>query len=297
MPLHWTYADIEEDTLFQGDIVEPTDEILSALRGIQPSFLASKYNAYILITQSCDLVPYGGKYGTEYLNIAAVCPLQIVLNALLSRICDPIIVGAYFKDSKGKADSLLKRVFNQNEQAFGLFYLYHDDTAGINEHSVALLREVLTLPINHYDLFKRARRGRLSPEFRSKLCWLVGNLYSRVGTQDWYKSKEREKELEKLVDKFLDINNNPYAPIWIPNSLINTAKEEGVDPGQFPKDQIYSKMESYKPPSVKEQAVQVASDILKKIMSSPDENFQKLFCHRLRNDPLFAKALQQAKYE
>ena len=34
-------------------------------------------------------------------------------------------------------------------------------------------------------MFKKPKKIELTDEFKAKLGWLVGNMYSRVGTADW----------------------------------------------------------------------------------------------------------------
>lgn len=37
----------------------------------------------------------------------------------------------------------------------------------------------------HYDKCLKAKRIELADEFKAKLGWLIGDMYSRVGTTDW----------------------------------------------------------------------------------------------------------------
>jgi hypothetical protein len=132
----------------------------------------------MLVTQSCDMAVRGNGCDTRYLSIAVVRPVEAVLHDFLSHVCIPVVEGVYLQETKGEARRLLERLFNQNEQALGLFYLHPDAGAGIDDASVALLRVTVTLRAEHYGVLRLSRRGRLCSEFRSKLGWLVGNLYS-----------------------------------------------------------------------------------------------------------------------
>ena len=58
--------------------------------------------------------------------------------------------------------------------------------------SIALKSEL------HYDACLDAKRLELSDEFKAKLGWLVGELYSRVGTTDWL-SKMTDLERKKMI--------------------------------------------------------------------------------------------------
>lgn len=70
----------------------------------------------------------------------------------------------YPKESKGTARDLLKRTFDQNERALGLFYLHPEADSGIALPSLILLRVAITLRIQHYETLQNARCGRLSTE-------------------------------------------------------------------------------------------------------------------------------------
>jgi len=298
MPLHWTYDDFRpEEDLLQGDILEPTDKLRRVLQEVHPHFLDPKYTSFLLITQSCDLAVRKGKYSTQYLNIAVIRPLEAVIHNLLSVACRTVGNGVYTKETKGAASQLLERLFNQNEQSLGLFYLHPDRSSGIDIPSVCLIRVGVTLRVDHYPILKEARRGRLSSEFRSKLGWLVGNLYSRIGTQDWYETQERAKELKVLIKQFLGDIQGSHGPIWVPESWVMAASEKGIQVGKLERDSILPTLEANKPISAKDQVVEHTVRVLQDVLQPIDDELLKKFRNRLANDPLFAKALRLAKSE
>ena len=51
----------------------------------------------------------------------------------------------------------------------------------------------------HYKELLNAKVLELSDEFKAKLGWLVGNMYSRVGTTDW-ESKVSESVRKQMID-------------------------------------------------------------------------------------------------
>ena len=291
MPIHWTYEEFSpESDLFQGDVLEPTQKLRSILREVHPHFLDPKYIAFLLVTQSCDLVLRKGTPTTKYLNVAVVRPVTSVLHDFLGHVCRTVADGVYLQESKGEAHRLLDRLFNQNEQALGLYYLHPDAEAGIAEPSVALLRVTVTLRVEHYEIVKDARRGRLRPEFRSKLGWLVGNLYSRVGTEDWSEPPDRKKDLQKLVRECLDSRDAPNGPVWIPESWVMAARDRGVQIEQIERAKLPDVLRTVKPPSPKEQIIEQTLCILKEVVPSTDDETLDRIRHRLGNDPVFAKA-------
>lgn len=297
MPTHWTYEPVNpESDLCQGDILAPTEELRSVFRQVHPHFLAPKYTAFLVITQTCDLVIRKGHLDAKYINIAVVRPLEAVLHDCLSVVCKPVAEGVYLKETKGDAFRLLERVFNQNEQALGLFYLHADSEGGIDIPSVAMLRVSVTLRADHYQILRSARRGRLSSEFRSKLGWLIGNLYARIGTQDWSDSEERKKELDKLIRQYINAGED-YAPLWVPQAWVASATEKGIEIKELSKEGFVSTLEKYKPPAAKDQAVEHVQRIIREILTDIDDDLLKRIKNRLINDQLFSKSFKSAKFE
>lgn len=297
MPAHWTYETVSsESDLCQGDILAPTEGLRSVFQQVHPHFLDPKYTSFLIITQSCDLVIRKGQIDTKYISIAVVRPLEAVLHDCLSIVCKPVAEGVYLKETKGEAFRLLERVFNQNEQALGLFYLHADSEGGIDIPSVALLRVAVTLRADHYPILRSARRGRLSSEFRSKLGWLIGNLYARIGTQDWSDSEERKRELEKLIRQYID-EGEDYAPLWVPNAWVAAAKEKGIDVNKLSKDACVTTLEKYKPPAAKDLAVEHVQRIIREILTNIDDESLRRIRNRLINDQYFSKAFKTAKHE
>jgi len=288
---HWTYEESLPDDadLNQGDILVPTGELRSVLEEVHPHFLNPKYTAFLLFTQSCDLVLRGSDCGTRYLNLAVVRPLESVLHDFLSHFCQPVATGVYLKESKNQANMLMSRLFNQNEQTLGLFYLHPDVDAGIAVPSVALLRVSVTLRSAHYSVLKGARRGRLRTEFRNKLGWLTGNLFSRIGTSDWTDPPTRKKELSMLIKDCLDGGEDPIRPIWVADSLVSAATEKGIQLNELDKEKVVKILEEHKPPTVKEQVTVRVLEIIKKDIPDISEDQIKLIRNRLLNDRLFSR--------
>ncbi len=297
MPTHWTYESFQaEDDLRQGDILEPTKELREILHLVHPYFFDPKYTAFLVVTQSCDMVRRRGKLpSTRYISIAVVRPLETVLHNFLSQVCECVIEGVYLKESKVDARRLMERIFNQNEQTLGVFYLHNDSSAGIDTPSVSLLRVKVTLLVEHYEVLCRARRGRLHSDFRSKLGWLVGNLYARIGTPDWWDSDDKKKQLEKMIKEWLDTEEE-YSPVWIPSLWIESAKGKGLTLEDIPKNALERELSKNKPLKAKDQAVEHVLRVIKERINISDNDLLSIG-NRLRNDALFTQAIKMAKRE
>ena len=188
-PSHWTYASLPkgEDDLAQGDILQPSEELRALFHDVHKHFDDDKYLAFIVASQTCDLARRKGEPEpkAKYIALATVRSLSSVAPGLFESIGKAITPGVFAASAKPRALELLKRIFNQNEQALGLFYLHPDTAVGIGEPAVAFLRVTVSVRAQHYPTLTQARSGRFKEEFRAKLGWLLGNLYARPATPDW----------------------------------------------------------------------------------------------------------------
>lgn len=311
MPSHWTYEPFEpSDDLRQGDILEVSPGLIDLFGKYHKHFCDPKYIGYIVLTQSCDLVRRKGCCSARYVSLAVVRQLEEVLDNLLETVCKKVIPGVYCAETKAKANELLARILNQNEQALGLFYLHPDADAGIAVASVALLRVSVAFRTEHYAALLEARRGRMTAEFRNKLGWLVGNLYSRIGTTDWHE-QEGEKRLKEMIRQLLDPQCSGQAPLWIPEPQITEALHHQVNLDTLTKDTIEDALQAHKPkvPAdiAAERVIEVVRDVVWPATSSPSgpvvsandpervdpEILLTQIANRLRNDHTFRETFRR----
>jgi hypothetical protein len=217
--MHFTYDEIRPTELMQGDVLERTSAIDALLEEVHPHFFQHLKNLFFMVlTQSCDLVPRaaGGKCKAQYIAIAPVRSLDVVVARYISdasaadvRSSLPVISDKV----KTKASEFLARVMNNNEP--GYFFLEGKDTplgsdcAAFLNLSIAIKSEI------HFATCLEAKILQLRPDFQAKLGWLLGQLFSRVGTQDW-----DQKVLTKKVSAFLK-----DAAIWVPDAKIAYLEE------------------------------------------------------------------------
>lgn len=115
--------------------------------------------------------------------------------------------------AKSKASEFLVRLFNNNEQ--GYFYLDGEDTV-LPCHCVAFLNLSIAIKANeHYGKCLEAKRLQLTDVFQAKLGWLVGQIYSRVGTDDLPQEVLTKKVQSALKD----------AALWIDDSKVTVLEE------------------------------------------------------------------------
>jgi hypothetical protein len=272
VPTHWTYREFSPgDDLCQGDIIARNEPVLAVLRQVHSYFCDEKYLCFIVLTQSCDLVIRKGETcKAKQISLAVVRALDDLLPEIFHQHCGTEIPGLYRVDNKVAATDFLERVINQNEQAQGLFYLHPDADVGIAVPAVALLRVSISLRSNqHYKMLREARRGKLDTEFRNKLGWLTGNLYSRVDTTDWADQDGGAEQSQKLITRLIDAAGTAEENIWVPEAWVKAAKAKRVDLKKVERNVLYSTLASHAPPPadqaaldrVKARAVQALNEL------------------------------------
>lgn len=98
------------------------------------------------------------------------------------------------------AFDFLERIYNNTESDY--FFLYKEDSLDFPESMIASLKVSIALKSQfHYDVCLNAKLLELSDEFKAKLGWLVGNIYSRVGTTDWENIMTSEERTHMLEDE------------------------------------------------------------------------------------------------
>jgi hypothetical protein len=293
---HWTYDVFKaEDDIEQGDIIRRTPELLAVLEGAHKHFLDEKYSAFIVLTQSCDMVRGRGKScKSRYINLAVVRPLDDMLPLLLDAVCDKAFVrgnavdGVYIEESRYHAKQLLSRIIHQNEQGQGLFYLHPDAEAGIAVPSVALLQVSIALRRDHYETLMKARMGRLAQEFQSRLGWLTGNLYSRVATRDW-----EPQESKSIIEDVLGSQTSAAAPYWVSRDKVQEVKKQKVVTAGKSSLEIAEILASLRPPRPIDVAVDRTIRVVKDVIQGASDEDMDTIKTRLFNDQPYELAFRR----
>ena len=207
---HFTYnPTIDSNALKQGDILEKNAGIRSIIETVHPYFLKEDYRYFIVLTQTCDLVKRDqGRCSAEYITIAAVRPFDLLFDRYVSRyqpteiekkgkLCD--------KTHRNRVQQFLERLFNNNEEEY--FYLEKDLDVDLSEPHVAFLRLSIALKADlHYATCLAAKRAELSNIFSAKLGWIVGKMYSRIGTPDWVPEICTQEEFTQKCNEIMQSN-------------------------------------------------------------------------------------------
>ncbi len=299
--MHWTYQarfNKRKSDLEQGDIVVLSSKLRTVIQEQYPKFLCEGCFGFLVTTQSCDLARRKSKpCRATHIGIAPIRTLRSVLLKLLNDECKSVFHPRIFSQSeKEKADNYIRRIFNYTEYYSGVFYLHEEEKIGIGEESVALLREIISLDVKHYQMLTKSREGRLKTEFQHVLGWLVGYLYSRIGLKEDWSSKERRKDLSKRVKEILK-ETPSNSPIWMKRDIIEAAKEKSFNPDDEQHDtaqKVKTKLLTFKaetPNDLIIEAVENAFNKHNKLNETP-ENEVKAFIAGLKSDSKYKKAMR-----
>lgn len=216
--LHFTYEpEASKSELMQGDVLRRTPEIDKLLEEVHPHFFKNKENLlFIILTQSCDLSirKVGDPCKAPYITIAPVRSLDLVVQRHLAQQSGLTLEAEILVLSvkaKSKATEFITRVFNNNEP--GYFYLDAEDTE-LPCDCVAFLNLSIAIKSDkHYQKCLDAKITQLNGTFQAKLGWLVGQMYSRVGTDDIPKDQITKKLKSALKDVALCIEDQKVAAL------------------------------------------------------------------------------------
>ncbi len=204
MATHYTYGELDKGRLCQGDVLRKTPQLVSLLKKYHSHYADHPdYRYFLVLTQSCDLYRRNGSPpASRYITLAAVRPIEEAIRrearsrqqwwqeptrVLSLRAFDELVL---FTES----------LFNNNIPNY--FYLHEDISLGISGRHCAFLALSVALKIDHYDLCLDSKLAQLKEPFQAKLGWLVGNMYSRIGTEEWddhYGRNDARKEAAALL--------------------------------------------------------------------------------------------------
>jgi hypothetical protein len=222
--------------------------------------------------------------------LAAVRPLDNVLQREAARYQKSPIHRKGCICPETKRDYLyqfLVRLLNNNHPEY--FFLYEDASLGLSETCCAFIRLSIAIRANeHYDKCLGAKFLELKESFRAKLGWLAGNLYSRIGTEDWTPENRTKKAFKKMVEDILDRNL-----FFFDHSVIETLQKKfkDVDQESLNQESILKAAKAVKIPAKKEKLNLVAervSQILKGLDALPEGFDTDRLLARMKADPVIS---------
>lgn len=290
--MHFTYRVAQqEDDLHQGDILKRTPALDDLLRAFHPYYARDGYTHFLVLTQSCDLVRRGGaEPSSPYINLCAVRPLEVALMRVVTNYQKNDLlkkVGALQQSHRVKVEQFLERLLNNNHTEY--FYLHSEPSIGITENSCAFLRLSVALrTADSYAACRASRIASLSKGFEPKLGWLIGNIFSRVGTDDWAPEHFTVKDYRDTIARLLD----EYV-LWVEADLLKAARAKisSADIESKDADELRELLSAIIVPAKKDQVVDAVVDVLlaRKFV---DEKLQEKVRVQLLNSPLLSSLLK-----
>lgn len=193
---------IDNTSLLQGDILQKTPLLKEAVAKAHRYYAdAEDYHFYMVLTQSCDLVKRGGrKPRARYITIAAVRPLDVVVERQITKFAEPISgfpILVYKKENELGVKNYLERLLHNTQEKDGLFFIRRGSHPAFTEDYCVFLYLSIALRIDHYETCLAAKVAQLDNVFQAKVGWLTGNLYSRVGTPDVEDHQQNPEQYKK----------------------------------------------------------------------------------------------------
>jgi len=290
--MHFTYEKEEflGTELMQGDVLRRTPELNSLLETVHPHFFHHPKNLFFLVlTQSCDLVPRGANQlcKAPYIAIAPVRSLDLVVERQVAQShaaevkSELPVVGL---KTKAKLSEFMYRLLNNNEPGF--FYLDSEGTE-LGTDCVAFLNLSIAVKADlHLRTCIGAKMLQLTDTFQAKLGWLVGQMYSRVGTQDMDPERASKKVSESLKT----------VALWVDDAKIKAIESKFGELSQNDPQKTMTTAEITSTlravPSVKEQVIARAAEVLKEALGDNQAATAKRLSSRLSSDATLTKLLR-----
>jgi hypothetical protein len=289
--MHFTYEreKFSRDELMQGDVLKRTPALDALLKEVHPHFFQHPKNLFFMVlTQSCDLVPRGPSNACKapYIAIAPVRTLDLVIERHIAQQ-DAAEVKAELPVLSAKArnriSDFLQRLFNNNET--GYFYLDSVDTVLPADCAAFLNLSIAIKSDLHFATCIDAKILQLTDTFQAKLGWLVGQMFSRVGTQDWDPEDLNRKIRAAVSD----------AAIWVDDAKIDAVEAEyRAMAGEYA-DRIMTAAEVTsvvaKVPTRKQKVLRQAGAVIAEVLSNDNAQVQKVV-RRLENDSALTALLK-----
>lgn len=278
MSAHWTYDnEAQFEDLKQGDILIPPS-LADFCEKIQaPKLMRGEETGlygFLVTSQSCDLARRGGSPPrASHIGLAPIKALKQCFYELLSRHCRPVAPNVFRRSHELKARDFLSRLFNQQEERDGLFYLHDSADQKLAEPCVAILREQTAVGGEHYEVLLEAASARLTSLFRARLGWLVGNIYNRVGTNDWTDDESGSERIRDIADDLLTSTASD-AIHWESDAAVEAA-ESKVQLFELTTGEALEAIEEQRPPSSEDAVLNEVRRNLTSILKNPELQVDK----------------------
>jgi hypothetical protein len=185
--------------------------------------------------------------------------------------------------SRNKISDFLQRLFNNNET--GYFYLDSVDTELPADCAAFLNLSIAIKSDLHFATCLDAKILQLTDTFQAKLGWLVGQMFSRVGTPDWEAEALNRKVRAAVSD----------AAIWVDDAKIDAVEAAYRDIAGGDVERIMTAAEVTsvvaKVPTRKQMVLGQAGVVIAEFLKNDDAQVRKLV-RRLESDSALTTLLK-----
>jgi hypothetical protein len=273
----------------QGDVLKRTTALDTLLKEVHPHFHQHPKNLFFMVlTQSCDLVPRGPSNACKspYIAIAPVRTLDSVIERHIAQQSAAEVraeLPVLSAKSRNKISDFLQRLFNNNET--GYFYLDSVDTELPADCAAFLNLSIAIKSDLHFATCLDAKILQLTDTFQAKLGWLVGQMFSRVGTPDWEAEALNRKVRAAVSD----------AAIWVDDAKIDAVEAAYRDIAGGDVERIMTAAEVTsvvaKVPTRKQMVLGQAGVVIAEFLKNDDAQVRKLV-RRLESDSALTTLLK-----
>jgi len=219
--MHFTYSQTpDENNLHQGDLIKRTPNVEKILEEVHPHYHTKPdYRFFIVLTQSCDLIKRDGNCGARYISIAAVRPIGLAIERFLSDLQYDELEKEFGFCDEGRYNrfhDFLESLLNNNVGDY--FFLREEPDVGLEGDHCAFLHLSIALKAEmHYETLLAGKILELKESFQHKLGYLVGQLYARVGTEDWTPNTLTREEFLEEVNRRANLFREDLE--WLPRPV------------------------------------------------------------------------------
>lgn len=210
--------------LRQGDIIERNEALAEAIRQAHAYYAdADCYDFFLVLTPTCDLVLRNGQCNARYITLAAVRPLDVLVERQLKKYKQSTTFPGIYLDRAKRIDAerFVSRIIHNTEEGY-LFLpgeLFFDK---IDRCAFLLLS--IALRSSHYEVCANAKYLQLDDVFAARVGDLTSNLYGGVATAaiEEQADVDHKQVIEDYVKRVLDRPGS----YWLTKEQIRRLKQE-----------------------------------------------------------------------
>ncbi|MCL9684204.1 hypothetical protein [Legionella maioricensis] len=254
----YLYGSVSSPTVLrQGDIILLDGNLKNNFDSYFPGIIKPDQKRFgMILSQCCDLFKGEGRScKVDHINICVLSSFERYLSRVIDSFAKKKNGFTLITENQyeGLSQKLIKLIKNSDPKN----YFFLPNTQFFESHMIAVLSVNYPLRNDHYEDLLENRVGTLSDQFRNKLGFTMGKLYSRIATDDLSgyeytltefielelkKIKTTRIQCDKLVDEILSIDDDTAT---IDDLLQRAVEKQLKDERRKNKKKITSFLNSY----------------------------------------------------